>query len=145
MIKECWECLDNTGKCIIKGKKNGREISYTGSYPMDILGNLYWDDLISQDYFPFIKEIAKKHLEKPTAYEKTMWRVAKGEKPIEKSEESIFMFCCWVEDKYNAREVAKIIKEYSLLDEFELSFNCTDENKKKYNTIIKESKLCLTN
>lgn len=145
MIKECLDLIDNNGKCVLDGKIKGREVHYTGSYPMDILGDLNWDDLISNDYFSFVESIAKCHLKNPTAYEKTMWKIAKGDTPITENEESIFMFCCWVEDKYNAKEVAKIIKKYTLLDEFSLKFNCKDEDKKKYDTIIKEEKLCVSN
>lgn len=146
MIKECLDSLENNGRCIIKGKINGKEVCYTGSYPMDILGELNWDNLISNDYFKFVDEVAKCHIKNPTAYEKTMWRIARGEKEIEENEETIFMFACWIEDKYNAKEVANIIKKYALLDEFKLKFNCEDEDKKKkYNTIVEESKICLAN
>ena len=120
MIEDCFNLIDNNGKCVIKGKIKGKEICYTGSYPMDILGSLHWDDLISRKYFEFIEEKAIEHIKHPTAYEKTMWRVARGDKPIIEDEETIFMFSCWIEDKFNAKEVAKIIKKYALLDEFEL-------------------------
>ena len=145
MIEDCFNLIDNNGKCVITGKVKGREICYTGSYPMDILGSLHWDDLISRKYFEFIKEKAIAHIKRPTAYEKTMWIVARGNKQIIEDEETIFMFSCWIEDKFNAKEVAKIIKKYALLDEFELKFNCDEVNKNKYNTIIEECKLCLTN
>lgn len=145
MIKECLDLLDNNGKCMIKGKIKGREVYYTGSYPMDILGDLHWDDLISNKYFKFIEEKAIEHIKHPTAYEKTMWRTAKGDEPIIENEESIFMFSCWIEDKYNPQEIAKIIKKYALLDEFELQFNCEDDGRKKYSSLIEECKLCLTN
>ena len=145
MIEDCFNLIDNNGKCVIKGKIKGKEICYTGSYPMDILGSLHWDDLISRKYFEFIKEKAIAHIKRPIAYEKTMWRVARENKQIIEDEETIFMFSCWIEDKFNAKEVAKIIRKYALLDEFELKFNCDEVNRKKYNTIIEECKLCSTN
>ena len=145
MIEDCFNLIDNNGKCVITGKVKGREICYTGSYPMDILGSLHWDDLISRKYFEFIKEKAIAHIKRPTAYEKTMWIVARGNKQSIEDEETIFMFSCWIEDKFNAKEGAKIIKKYALLDGFELKFNCDEVNRKKYNTIIEECKLCSTN
>ena len=62
MIEDCFNLIDNNGKCVIKGKIKGKEICYTGSYPMDILGSLHWDDLISPKYFEFIEEKAIEHI-----------------------------------------------------------------------------------
>ncbi len=143
MIKECWDLLEDTKRCMIKGKIKGREVYYTGSYPMDILGILHWNDLISNKYFEYITMAAKSHIKHPTAYEKSMWKTAKGDAPLVENEESIFMFSCWIEDKFNAKEIAKIIKKYTLLDEYELKFNYSEGSTKKYNTTIREKKECL--
>lgn len=137
--------IKNEKKCIFLGKINGKEILYEGDSPMEILGDLHWDGYISNEYYDYVKVIAKEHISHPNAYEKSMWKVAKGKKPIVENESSLFMFSCWIEDKYKSRDVANIIKKFALCDEFYLKFNYMEKEKgeKKHHIVVEEGNLCL--
>lgn len=144
MKEKCLGLIKNGKKCVFIGKTGKKEIIYEGDSPMEILGDLHWDGYISNDYHEYVKTIAKGHITHPNTYEKSMWKIARGKQPIIENESSLFMFSCWIEDKYKSRDVASIIKKFVLCDEFYLRFNYMEKEKgeKKHHTIVEEEKIC---
>ena len=130
MKEKCLDLYNKYKMCVIVGEKDGKEIIYRNVTPMGILGDLNWDGYLSKDYFDYVTEIAKTHLQEPNAYEKSMWKVARGKKPITVNEDSIWLFSCWAEDKFKAKQVAFIIRRFALLDKFYLKFKEDKENGK---------------
>ena len=137
MKEKCLALFNNNFNCVLVGKKDGKEITYTGETPLQVLGDLTWDGLISEKYYNYIEEKAKEHLKKPTYYEKTMWENAKGDKNMKLDKDAIRMLACWIEDKYKSKDVSKIIRKFCLLDEFYLKFTGKED---KIMTCIEEGK-----
>ena len=145
MKEKCLDLINGEKKCIFVGKQGKQKIVYEEDSPMEILGDLHWDGYISNEYYDYVKEIAEEHISHPNTYEKSMWKIAKGKMPIIKNENSLFMFSCWVEDKYKSKDIVDIIKNFALCDEFYLKFNYREKEKgeRKYNKVIEEEKVCL--
>lgn len=138
MKEKCLGLFNKDKSCVIVGEKNGKEIVYKNETPMGILGDLHWDGYLDKSYFDYVSEIAKTHLEHPSVYEKSMWKLARGNKPLTVNEDSIWLFSCWAEDKFKAKQVAFIIRRFVLLDKFYLKFKeDTGTNK----IIVEEGKL----
>lgn len=128
MKEKCLALFKNNGNCVLVGKANGKEIIYQGEDPMQILEDLNWDGFIGEKYFDFIQETARYHMQNPSAYEKSMWKLINGKKKIEENENSIWLFSCWAEDKFKGEQIVSILRRFAKLDKFYFKFICKKEN-----------------
>lgn len=143
MKEKCLALFKNNGNCVLVGKANGKEIIYQGEDPMQILEDLNWDGLINDTYFNYIQETAKYHMSKPSAYEKSMWKLVNGSKKIEENENSLWLFSCWVEDKLKGEQIVSILRRFAKLDKFYFKFDCKKENGNKSIILEGGNKKCL--
>lgn len=139
--------VESENKILFIGIKGKEKTIIVENKMVDIFDLMYERNFLQEKYFNFLEQRAISHILSPTAYEKTMWRESCNGKPLTQAEtlneESVFMFGCWIEDKYKPGEMAILISKYSIFDHlyiYYFSVEDGEENEGKENVYKRKPK-----
>ena len=118
---------------VIALDKDNKKRIYKGSDLMEVFDDMYDQKLIEEDrYFSQLEDKSLEELINPRPYFLEMWKEKMGEKPLLLTKENLFIFNCWIEDKYHEKEIADLIGEFGKFKEVYCYFISGEKRREKY-------------